>query len=250
MVYAVAEDISLTTYYPSPRGVYQDLRVTDNFLFADADGTPPLPGQALVAVDATGAAVWSGYSLPAGMIAIFDTPCPADWTQIWADGRTLRGAAGFGGTGGSDDHVHTFAIPTANFAHTHRMDPPQFDDSGFAKDHPSAQHDHSVDIAHNHSFGGLTGGADGGNLGADCDNDQCDNPILAHGHGYGGTTSTDGGTPTTDGAGSHVHNVDVDLDEFWTLDTTIPPDGEVNGTTDLEVSWPPYRDVVFCKKNP
>ena len=26
-VYAVAEEITLTTYYPSPRGVYQQLRV-------------------------------------------------------------------------------------------------------------------------------------------------------------------------------------------------------------------------------
>lgn len=35
MVYAVAEDFSLTTYYPSPRGVYQALRV--------GSGTAPSP---------------------------------------------------------------------------------------------------------------------------------------------------------------------------------------------------------------
>jgi len=30
MVYALAEDITLTTYYPSPRGVYQELRAAGN----------------------------------------------------------------------------------------------------------------------------------------------------------------------------------------------------------------------------
>lgn len=83
----------------------------------------------------------------------------------------------------------------------------------------------------------------------DCDNDQCANPAPYHTHGYGGNSSTDGGTPDTNPAGNHVHNVDVDLDEFFTLDTTIPPGGEVNGTTDDETSWPPYRDMVFCQKD-
>ena len=28
-IYALAEEITLTTYYPSPRGVYQELRATE-----------------------------------------------------------------------------------------------------------------------------------------------------------------------------------------------------------------------------
>jgi len=30
MAYALAEELTLTTYYPSPRGVYQELRTTGN----------------------------------------------------------------------------------------------------------------------------------------------------------------------------------------------------------------------------
>ena len=30
MAYAIAEEITLTTYYPSPRGVYKELRVMGN----------------------------------------------------------------------------------------------------------------------------------------------------------------------------------------------------------------------------
>lgn len=29
MAYAIAEDVTVTTYYPSPRGVYQELRVSN-----------------------------------------------------------------------------------------------------------------------------------------------------------------------------------------------------------------------------
>ena len=33
-VRALAEDITITTYYPSPRGIYQELRTTDNTYLA------------------------------------------------------------------------------------------------------------------------------------------------------------------------------------------------------------------------
>ena len=36
--YAVAEEITLTTYYPSPRGVYEELRTTKNTFLAIESG--------------------------------------------------------------------------------------------------------------------------------------------------------------------------------------------------------------------
>ncbi|MBI3083697.1 MAG: hypothetical protein HYY90_04980, partial [Candidatus Omnitrophica bacterium] len=36
--YAIAEEIALTTYYPSPRGVYQELRTTGNTYLATQSG--------------------------------------------------------------------------------------------------------------------------------------------------------------------------------------------------------------------
>ena len=38
MAYAMAADITLTTYYPSPRGVYRELRTTDNTYLATQGG--------------------------------------------------------------------------------------------------------------------------------------------------------------------------------------------------------------------
>ncbi len=37
--YLIAEDITLTTYYPSPRGVYKELRTTNNTYLATQDGS-------------------------------------------------------------------------------------------------------------------------------------------------------------------------------------------------------------------
>ncbi len=38
MAYAVAENLTLTTYYPSPRGMYKELRTTDNTYLATTAG--------------------------------------------------------------------------------------------------------------------------------------------------------------------------------------------------------------------
>jgi len=39
-VYALAEDITLTTYYPSPRGVYQELRTAGDMVVGSISGAP------------------------------------------------------------------------------------------------------------------------------------------------------------------------------------------------------------------
>ena len=38
-VYAVAEDVTLTTYYPSPRGVYSELRSSGDTFLATTSGS-------------------------------------------------------------------------------------------------------------------------------------------------------------------------------------------------------------------
>lgn len=53
----------------------------------------------------------NGVPFPFGGIAIFDTTCPAGWTRVSAfDGKTLKGASSYGGTGGSATHSHTVDI--------------------------------------------------------------------------------------------------------------------------------------------
>jgi len=60
--------------------------------------------------------------VPTGAIAIFDTSCPSGWTRVSAfDGKFLRGASSYGGTGGADTHTHTVASHThtsPNHAHS------------------------------------------------------------------------------------------------------------------------------------
>ena len=61
MAYAIAEDITITTYYPSPRGVYKELRTTDNAYLAINAGNVGIgttsPGAKLHLRDSTAAVV-------------------------------------------------------------------------------------------------------------------------------------------------------------------------------------------------
>ena len=68
MAHAIAEDITLTTYYPSPRGVYQQLRTTDETLLATEGGNVGIGTTSPVnQLDVEGAAVigaaYSGATL-------------------------------------------------------------------------------------------------------------------------------------------------------------------------------------------
>jgi hypothetical protein len=51
MAYAIAEEITLTTYYPSPRGVYKELHITHNAFLATQEGNvgigTMMPGEKL-----------------------------------------------------------------------------------------------------------------------------------------------------------------------------------------------------------
>ena len=69
-------------------------------------------GQVCIGTDCRDA--WpSGGVIPSGMIAMFDTSCPAGWTRFTAlDNRFPRGAATYGGTGGSSSHAHSYSGTT------------------------------------------------------------------------------------------------------------------------------------------
>jgi len=106
--------------------------------------------------------------IPSGMIAMFDGSCPAGWTRFSAlDGRVPRGAASYGGTGGSDNHSH--------------------------------HHHHSYSGHTSTLHGSMAAGMGGGRASA-----------VPHSHSYSGTTSTD---------------------------------------TTSASSWPPYLNVVWCRRN-
>ncbi|MBM3230317.1 hypothetical protein FJZ22_01520 [Candidatus Pacearchaeota archaeon] len=53
--------------------------------------------------------------IPSGAIIMFNMTCPSGWTRFSAlDGKTTRGAATYGGTGGSDVHAHDVSVQTTN----------------------------------------------------------------------------------------------------------------------------------------
>jgi len=109
---AVAEDIKVETYYPSPRGVYNELRTIGNTNLASQSGTVTVgsgPGSVVLGVqgsvqivdgsegdrkilssDASGVATWEDDGAPSGMIAMFaGGGCPAGWSPFGFGGRFL-----------------------------------------------------------------------------------------------------------------------------------------------------------------
>lgn len=69
------------------------------------------------------AAAVTAVHIPTGgqFIGIFNGACPSGWTRVSAfDGKVLRGAASYGGTGGADSHTHTGPSHThTGPSHTH-----------------------------------------------------------------------------------------------------------------------------------
>jgi len=51
MAYAIAEDVTLTTYYPSPRGVYKELQTRETTLLATASGNVGIGHSSASSVD-------------------------------------------------------------------------------------------------------------------------------------------------------------------------------------------------------
>jgi len=158
-----------------------------------------------------------GEPIPSGLIAMFDTNCPAGWTRYsQLDNRFPLGSSGAGGVGGSNTHSHQFDVTSGG----------------------GGSHDHSFGGSFNGSgsgsgnFGGNTGGPSqtsgvdaGSSFGAAQD---------AHTHGFAVavnlnvnvTTNIDG---RTGAGGDHTHRIA----------------GGTNGADHT----PPYFTMVFCRKN-
>lgn len=113
MVLAADESITITTYYPSPTGVYKQLKLAPqssppSACDSNARGTMYYNSTDNLVYACNGTAFNSmSGAAPSGMIAMFTT-CPSGWTRFAAlDGRVPRGSATYGGTGGADTHRHT-----------------------------------------------------------------------------------------------------------------------------------------------
>jgi len=111
------ESITITTYYPSPYGVYNELQLFPHNPAVTAcddahKGTlfyKSTDDQVYVCKGTT--LGWKPVSAgaPSGFCVFSDTQtsCPTGWTRrTQFDGRTIRGFATPGGTGGADTHNH------------------------------------------------------------------------------------------------------------------------------------------------
>ncbi len=118
--FAEDETFTITTYYPSPYGVYKNLRIYPNDDFTPGN---PCSSEGEMYYDNSEQTLYicSGGSwkpapgklgaIPSGMIAMFDTSCPTGWTRFSAlDSKVPFGGAAYGATGGSATHTHTMSV--------------------------------------------------------------------------------------------------------------------------------------------
>ena len=144
-------------------------------------------------------------------IGIYKTSCPSGWTRATAlDDKFLRGAATYGGTGGSDTHTHTYDTV---IAHTHTG--------------PSHRHSISASGTHTHPDHTRTTAA------AD---------LAAGAVGFATATDT---TVTTGAGGAHSHGGYTGYAGAGSTGST----GSAEGTTAAGSTLPAYIEVVFCSKD-
>ncbi|MBI2104705.1 MAG: hypothetical protein HYT90_03865 [Candidatus Omnitrophica bacterium] len=239
---AVAEDITVATYYPSPQGVYERVQTET---IAITDGTQA-DRRILMAVDATGLATWIDPIPPPGMIALFDGGCPAGWARFGAlDGRFPLGSGSAGATGGGGVHTHGYTVPGAGLLHQHAHDHPPVSNTTTQQ---NQYHTHDLNgWGHQHVIEANTDGATGSDHLVEDANDNW-TVESGHFHGLGSPTSggmNQGGPWTTDTDPDHVHG-GVDLD-YGLVASTLSGPPDVVGLTGPEVDDPPpYRTMVFC----
>jgi len=116
-LFAEEESYTITTYYPSPYGVYKELKLYPNtspnpcdinnkgaMYYNDADNQ----------VYVCDGSSWKTVGAPSGTISMFATACPTGWTRFAAlDNKFPRGSATYGGTGGDSSHVHSYSGRTS-----------------------------------------------------------------------------------------------------------------------------------------
>lgn len=87
MTYAIAEDVTLTTYYPSPRGVYNELRTNSNtFLALQGGGVGIGALSASRKLDVTGSAIIRGNAEVTGTLTV-----PSGGGVVVASGAPANG---------------------------------------------------------------------------------------------------------------------------------------------------------------
>jgi len=155
--------------------------------------------------------------IPSGLIAIFDTNCPAGWTRVAAlDGRFPMGYPAWGVQGGSTSHSHGIGLNTSD----------------------AGGHDHGVGLSGSISgtaSGNVSGRTNDSGTNASADAGGSFNTIANnHGHdvnipvslGVSGSANVSG---RTDGVGNHNH--------------------QLNGNTGAADHLPSYLTVVYCRRN-
>jgi hypothetical protein len=282
-----ALDINVTNTASASASKLLDARVGGSSLFSvDASGkvstttfqmTSGATNGHVLTSDGSGNASWvalpGGTSgVPSGMVAMFETSCPAGWTSRSGAGQPYQSKFPRGGAtyseagGGSDTHVHAIdPVSTASStdgSHTHSFDP------AAASTNTTGAHTHnpevpssstSTDGAHTHSvsFGTVSSGGPSattavaaGGLGFTSTQDHTHNFTI-----NGTTTSSDGSHshtitwPATTSQGDHSHTFDL-------ASTGSSSGGSHSHTTDIASfnsgsgsNVPAYIQVVFCRKN-
>lgn len=250
-------DLSVASVSPAGNFVAPAIQITN----------APIAGAVLVS-NASGVGTWTDLSnaIPQGMLAFFETACPAGWTRRDTyDNKFLRGGASYTGTGGGSDvaHAHTYDPPntatTTAGSHTHTVD------FASATSTSAGSHTHewggSLQVpeagAHTHdvSINTSTSGG-GGDIGLE----------FAGGSGTAGTnhthslsastTSSSSGAhthfasyPLTDTQGSHTHTVDLGASSTSSDGSHAHAVDIAAGTTSSVSAVPAYIQVVVCKKD-
>jgi hypothetical protein len=160
---------------------------------------------------------------PSGMIGMFDVACPSGWTRVSAwDNKFIRGAATYGGTGGSATHTHSGPSHTHNTTdHTH---------IDATHSHTSPSHTH-LGPSHDH-FAGHS------HYGVMADNG--DTAIALYVSMYG-----DPATGITGSGGAGV----TEEETAGTLSSGAGTSSAGTGTTGIEDSLPAYAGIVFCERD-
>lgn len=188
------------------------------------------------------------YGVPSGMVAMFETACPAGWTRVAAwDNRFPRAWSVGGGMGGSHTHQHA---PGTLYAASH-----QHTAAGLTV--PWHNHGGVVGISgttggggtHQHTFGlhFTTGYDNSGQMNVDAGSDGYMSR-GAHNHNIDYETNTNDG-------GDHTHSFSgsggIPADYGQAIDGAVNWSGNlgIGGATDVRDNIPYYFDILFCRKD-
>jgi hypothetical protein len=116
------------------------------------------------AVYINGVAVATGSGVPAGMIGLWEAACPSGYTRVSAgDGKFIRGASSYGGSGGVDSQTAAISLTSGNRSNgSVNANDVQYQNvevlggGGFFIDVLDNQGNHAHTDSHDHSVSGNT----------------------------------------------------------------------------------------------